>query len=42
MRPFVGSPGEKFQVFRPRQGNFYESVFGSLNRVINDEPEKKK
>ena len=41
MRPFVGSPGEKFQVFRPRQGNFYESVFKSLGKVLEEKPEKK-
>jgi hypothetical protein len=33
MRPFVGSPNEKFQVFRPRQGNFYESILQSAREV---------
>ena len=41
MRPFVGSPGEKFQVFRPRQGNFYESVFRSLGKVLGEEPDRR-
>lgn len=30
LRPFVGNPGDPFQVFRPRGGNFYESVIQSL------------
>jgi hypothetical protein len=34
LRPFVGSPTEKFQVFRPRYGNFYESVFHSWDRLM--------
>jgi hypothetical protein len=36
LRPFVGSPNEQFQVFRPRSGNFYESVMHSLNRFLTD------
>lgn len=34
MRPFVGSPNEPFQVFRPRSGNFYESVMGSVKQLM--------
>jgi hypothetical protein len=36
LRPFVGSPGEPFQVFRARRGNFYESVVYSLREVMKD------
>jgi len=36
LRPFVGSPTEKFQLFRPREGNFYESVFDSLDQLTRD------
>lgn len=41
LRPFVGSPNEKFQVFRPRSGNFYESVASSLVKVMKKEEDKK-
>jgi len=34
LRPFVGSPDMEYQVFRPRHGNFYESVWNSTRRVI--------
>ncbi|NUM54595.1 MAG: hypothetical protein HUU46_13195 [Candidatus Hydrogenedentes bacterium] len=34
LRPFVGSPGEPFQIFRPRYGNFYESVLHSLGEFM--------
>lgn len=40
LRPFMSSPGEPFQVFRPRKGNFYESVFYSLGKVLGDEQKK--
>lgn len=33
LRPFVGSPGEPFQVFRPRSGNFYESIIDSVSHL---------
>ncbi len=36
LRPFVGSPEREFQVFRPRKGNFYESVYHSLSEVIEE------
>jgi len=34
LRPFVGSPGEPFQLFRPRSGNFYESVLQSIGTFL--------
>jgi hypothetical protein len=37
LRPFVGAPTEKFQVFRPRYGNLYESVYYSLDRMLQGE-----
>lgn len=37
LRPFVASPGEPFQVFRARSGNFYESVIHSMGRVVSQE-----
>jgi len=30
LRPFIGNPDKPFELFRPRSGNFYESVFNSL------------
>ena len=36
LRPFVGSPNEKFQVLRPRSGNFYESVLFSTRKVFTE------
>ena len=38
LRPFVGNPGEQVEIFRERSGNFYESVFDSLKKVMGDEP----
>lgn len=34
MRPFISSPYEPFQVFRPRSGSFYESVLRSLGQFL--------
>lgn len=34
LRPFVGSPHEPFQVFRPHSGNFYESIYHSVVRLL--------
>jgi hypothetical protein len=34
LRPFVGSPGDPFQLFRPRTGNFYESVLQSIGAFL--------
>ena len=36
LRPFVGSPDAKFQVFRERRSNFYESVLESMKSLIED------
>jgi hypothetical protein len=38
LRPFVGWPGQEFRVFRPRSGNFYESVIDSLRGVSGGTP----
>ena len=35
LRPFIGNPDDPFQLFRPRSGNFYESVFNSLLQFFN-------
>ncbi|MFT4586933.1 MAG: hypothetical protein ACI8QF_001023 [Limisphaerales bacterium] len=36
LRPFVGSPGMEFQVFRENQGsNFYATVFHSMGRLVS-------
>jgi hypothetical protein len=37
LRPFVGSPDQEFRLFRPRVGNFYESVLYSVENLLNDE-----
>lgn len=37
LRPFVGSPGMEFQVFREKSGNFYENVFESVGNVFDEE-----
>ena len=36
MRPFVGNPGDRFQVFRTREGNFYESVLHSMLEFLKN------
>ena len=36
MRPFIGSPGEQFTLFRKRKGNIYESVFTSLEQWVRN------
>jgi hypothetical protein len=38
LRPFVGSPELEFQLFRQKEGNFYENVFQSIGDVL-EEPE---
>lgn len=35
LRPFIGNPNDPFQLFRPRSGNFYESVFHSLREFFS-------
>lgn len=36
LRPFIGNPGLEVQFFRPHplQGNFYETLFFSLRRIL--------
>lgn len=35
LRPFVGEPGQKIEIFRARSGNFYESVAQSIGDVLS-------
>lgn len=37
LRPFVGSPGLNFELFRPRAGNFYESVLDSARDLFEED-----
>jgi hypothetical protein len=37
LRPFVGSPDLDFKLFRPRYGNFYESVIQSATHLVQAE-----
>lgn len=37
LRPFVGSPGLEFQLFRSRAGNFYESVMDSATDLFRND-----
>jgi len=39
LRPFVGSPDLEFQVFREKEGNFYENVLQSIGDVFNESNE---
>ena len=34
LRPFFGSPGSEFQLFRPMEGNFYLSIWNSLRAIL--------
>jgi hypothetical protein len=34
LRPFIGSPGKEFTWFRPPGGNFFESVWFQLGRLL--------
>ena len=34
LRPFVGAPGLRFELFRQLGGNFYANVFASLGEVL--------
>ncbi|MBC7783944.1 MAG: hypothetical protein H7144_08890 [Burkholderiales bacterium] len=34
LRPFIGSPDKPFEWFRERGGNFFESVWGQLQRLF--------
>jgi hypothetical protein len=35
LRPFFGSPGENFQVFRNLDGTFYGDIFSTIGRLIH-------
>lgn len=39
MRPFVGSPGKEFTLFRERSGNFYENVAASIGKMFTEDLE---
>ena len=34
LRPFFGSPGEDFAVFRNLDGTFYGDIFATIARVL--------
>jgi hypothetical protein len=34
LRPFFGSFGSKFDLFRPREGNFYLAVWNSIRHLF--------
>ncbi len=34
LRPFFGSFGSKFEIFRPREGNFYLAVWNSIKHLF--------
>ncbi|MEP0871558.1 hypothetical protein NDA01_17245 [Trichocoleus desertorum AS-A10] len=36
LRPFFGAPGQAFELFRPREGNFYLSVIQSLLEILTN------
>ena len=36
LRPFFGAPGQAFELFRPREGNFYLSVIQSLIEILTN------
>lgn len=36
LRPFIGSPGTPFTLFRERQSNFFEAVLKSLGALLGD------
>lgn len=40
IRPFVGSPNREFEVFRPKEGNFFISVAESVLEVVAPAPPK--
>jgi hypothetical protein len=35
LRPFFGSPGEKFELFRNIDGTFYGDIFSTIGRLFN-------
>jgi len=40
LRPFVGSPGREFSLFRQQEGNFYVGVWGSIAQVMKKAGER--
>lgn len=34
LRPFIGAPSMKFELFRPLGGNFYTNIFASLGEIL--------
>jgi hypothetical protein len=34
LRPFFGSVGSKFEIFRPREGNFYMAVWNAIRHLF--------
>lgn len=34
LRPFIGAPGTAFELFRPREGNFFSAVIGVIQRLL--------
>ena len=34
LRPFLGAPGLEFQWFRPREGNFFETVLSAIGQLL--------
>jgi len=36
LRPFIGDPDKQFELFRPRAGNIYESIFDSIGRGFTE------
>lgn len=35
LRPFIGHPGTPFELFRQRQGNFFEAVVNHLRSLLD-------
>ena len=34
LRPFFGSPNEKFEIFRNIDGTFYEDIFRTIGQLV--------
>jgi hypothetical protein len=34
LRPFFGSPGRPFAIFRPIEGTFYGDIFETIGRLL--------
>jgi hypothetical protein len=35
LRPFFGSPDEKFQIFRDIEGTFYSDIFSTIGNLFS-------